>query len=68
MRRFYLDRLKDVSGVSGTGRVAEGIMFSDGSVAVRWPNAKGSTTVWSSIEDAEAVHGHGGLTNIVWID
>lgn len=68
MKRFYLERSQDVSGVSGTGRVAEGVKFSDGKVAVRWPNAHGSTTTWNSIEDAETVHGHGGLTKIVWID
>lgn len=68
MKRFYLDRSKDVSGVSGTGRVAEGVMFSDRTVAIRWPNGRGSTTTWDNIEDAAAVHGHGGLTKIVWID
>ena len=68
MRRFYLERSKDVSGVSGVGRVAEGVEFSDGKVAIRWPTEYGSTVVWDSIEHAEKVHGHGGLTKIVWID
>jgi hypothetical protein len=33
-QRFYLDRIDDESGVSGTGSVAEGCLFSNGRVAV----------------------------------
>jgi hypothetical protein len=35
MRLFLLIRNEDVSGVSGTGIVAEGVEFSDGTVAMR---------------------------------
>lgn len=34
MKRFHLVRKEDASGVSGTGHVAEGIMFSDGKVVI----------------------------------
>lgn len=68
MRRFVLSRDRDVSGVSGTGEVAEGVQFTDGSVAIRWRGQHCSTVIWGSIADAEAVHGHGGATTIRWID
>jgi hypothetical protein len=31
VRRFYLERDRDVSGVSGTGRVTDGVPWPDGS-------------------------------------
>ncbi|OPC83035.1 hypothetical protein B4N89_20700 [Embleya scabrispora] len=67
-RRFYLDRRTDVTGASGTGRVADGVMWPDGTVTVRWRGARPSTVNWASIHDAEHVHGHGGATVITWID
>jgi hypothetical protein len=67
MHTFHLQREHDVSGISGTGRVAEGVEFSDGTVAIRWmAREHQSTVVWSSIADVEAIHGHGGVTKIVW--
>lgn len=67
-RRFVLNRIKDVSGVSGTGIIVEGIEYSDRTVAVRWLGDYASTTVWSNIETMMAVHGHGDATEILWID
>lgn len=68
MRRFELHRDQDVSGVSGTGVVAEGVRFTDGTTAVRWHGERPSTVVWECIEDAEAIHGHSGATRFVWLD
>lgn len=69
MRRFHLQRDTDVSGVSGTGKVAEGVLFSDGAVALRWVTGDYRSTVcWCSIRGVEAIHGHGGATRIVWDD
>jgi len=36
----------------------EGIVFTDGSVAVRWLTEYQSTSLWESFEDFETVHGH----------
>lgn len=66
MRTFKLLREKDPSGVSGVGTVAEGVQFTDGTVAIRWLTEKASTVIWASIEDAIAIHGHGGDTQVVW--
>lgn len=66
--RFSLIREFDISGSSGTGRIADGVLFVDGSVALRWRGEHPSTAVWARIEDAVKVHGHGGLTKVRWID
>lgn len=64
---FYLKRTHDHSGVSGTGRVAEGIEFSDGAVSMRWMTNKArSTCFYDSIDDVIEIHGHGGSTEIVY--
>lgn len=68
MRRFYLHRQEDVTGVSGTGRVAEGVVFSTGWVALTWLTAVNSLVFYPSIENVEKIHGHGGQTLIVWED
>lgn len=67
-RRFTLVRDVDETGVSGTGVIVEGIEFTDGTVALRWLTATTSTAVYASMDDVEAIHGHGGKTRIVWLD
>ena len=68
MRRFYFDRQTDVSGTSGTGAVVEGVQFSDGSVYLRWMTSLTSWAHYRSIEECVLIHGHGGATNLVWVD
>ena len=68
MRRFRLVRQEDVSGVSGTGSVAEGVAFSSGKVALHWCGGISSVTVYDSIEEVEAIHGHEGRTVVEWLD
>lgn len=71
MRRFYLQRDFDPSGVSGCGRVAEGVLFASGWVALQFdPSLKGvhCVYVYRDLADMYLLHGHGGKTRIVWID
>lgn len=67
-RRFHLQRDRDATGVSGTGRVADGTLWPDGTASLRWRGERPSTVHWDRMADAEHVHGHGGATRIVWID
>ena len=67
-RRFGLLRKEDFSGVSGTGLVAEGVQFSDGTCAMRWKTATTSTAIYRNIEELEHIHGHEGRTQVVWVD
>jgi hypothetical protein len=47
----------------------EGVVFSDGTVAVRWLTEFSSTSLWASLEDLERVHGHPEYeTEWVWLD
>lgn len=68
MRMFELHRHEDATGVSGTGVVAEGVEFGDGRCALRWRTAKTSTACYDSVVDLEAIHGHNGATEVVWLD
>lgn len=68
MRRFQLHRDEDVTGVSGTGLVAEGVAFTDGGAVTHWLTGIRSTVVWENSEAIEKIHGHGGATRIVWLD
>ena len=68
MRRFILARTEDVSGISGTGTVAEGVVFGTGRAVLQWVTRLRSVAVYDSIEDVEAIHGHDGRTAIRWVD
>lgn len=69
LRRFALVRDVDVSGVSGTGVVALGVVFPDGHAVMRWIVGEYQSTVtWESVGAIEAIHGHGGHTRLVWED
>ena len=63
MKVFYLNRVEDESGVSGTGRVAQGFVFDNGRVAVTWLSDHPSVTVYDNIGEVRAIHGHGGKTD-----
>jgi hypothetical protein len=67
-RTFELVRYHDLSGVSGTGVVAEGCVFTDGSVALRWRGTNPATAVWPDVESVLAVHGHQGATEVRWLE
>lgn len=68
-RTFHLQRNEDVTGVSGSGRVANGVQWPDGTVTVKWLGKYTSEVSWPrGIEAVEAVHGHDGKTVVVWHD
>lgn len=68
MRRFLLVRKCDLSGVSGTGIVAEGVQFSDGTAVMHWLREPFGLNIYTRIEDLLAVHGHSGASCIEWLD
>lgn len=68
MKRFVLKRTKDISGNSGTGVVAEGVVFSSGWAAMTWLSHLNTVTVYHSIEVVKRLHGHDGATEVLWID
>lgn len=66
MRRFYLQRNIDVTGISGAGRVAEGVILSDERVVMSWLSDTPSGTLHDNIEAAEYIHGHNGKSVFVY--
>lgn len=68
MRLFQLHRDTDVSGVSGTGIVAEGVLFQNGQVALAFLGNLHAVEVLENIQTVEAIHGHNGATRIVWLE
>ena len=65
MKVFYLKRTEDESGVSGTGRVAQGFIFDNGKVAVTWLSEHPTVTIYDNVGEVHAIHSHGGKTEIV---
>lgn len=68
LRRIYLQRDEDVSGVSGVGIVAYGVVFPDDSVVLRWDTVVRSTVMYDNLTDCEKIVGHGGKTRIVFME
>ena len=67
-QQFVLKRHTDPTGVSGTGRVAHGIRWPDGTCCVRWLGKRPTTTVYSCLDDVRAIHSHDGATELIWED
>ena len=65
IRVGHIQRHEDESGVSGTGRVAEWVEYSDGEVVVHWLSHTPSTNHYRNMKQVEAIHGHNGKTEIV---
>ena len=76
MKRFYMLRKADISATHNALQVNaanepqfEGVVFSDGIVAVRWLTAKRSTSIWASMEDMLAIHGHPEYeSELIWME
>ena len=66
-RLFVLVRDVDESGVSGTGVVAEGCEFTNGTCTLSWLTAAHSVGVYPNLKELKRIHGHGGKAKIVFI-
>lgn len=67
MRTFNIMRTEDVSGISGTGIVAEGVEFHDGQAAISWFGRYHILEVAVSLDTWLAVHSHDGRTHIEFL-
>ena len=77
-RTFHIIRQADESGVSGTGKVLDGILWANGQVSIQWrtdldPMKVGmsSITIFNSFSAFESIHIDSHPTNetiIVWDD
>jgi hypothetical protein len=57
-------------GITNAGRAAdyEGVIFTDGTVAIRWQTAYRSHSVWSCWDDFWQVHGHPEYGTVIEFD
>ncbi|MBF6295563.1 hypothetical protein [Nocardia farcinica] len=65
VRVFQLHRDRDVTGYSGTGVVADGVIWPDGAVSMRWRGPVRSTVEAACLADIQTIHGHDGATRVV---
>jgi len=68
MQRFILVRSEDITGVSGIGEVAEGIVFTNGMVVIRWLRKPYALGYFQTLKDVIRIHGHEGCTRVKFID
>jgi hypothetical protein len=69
MRRFVLARHEDITGLSGTGIIAEGVAWTGGPAFLHWLTDYEAFVQWpGGIDAILAVHGHQGATVVRWID
>ena len=64
---FVLDRNEDATGTSGTGIVAEGVLFSNGQVVIHWMSQLEAINVYANMTVLEGIHGHDGRTTVRWL-
>nr|WSS66762.1 hypothetical protein OG284_36690 [Streptomyces sp. NBC_01177] len=68
-RRFVLHRHEDVTGMSGEGLVADGVLWPDGTASVRWRGEHPSIVFWDRGRvSVEFIHGHVGATEVEFLD
>ena len=74
MQIFEMHRTNDETGISGTGKVLEGVVFTNGKVSVSWTGSSKvkaqSVAVYDSLDDFTDVHINHHPTNqteILWL-
>lgn len=76
MRRFIIYRpnppenyVRDGYAVDTKFPQLEGVVFSDGTVCVRWLTECRSHSIWKSFEDFNKIHGHPEYGTIIeWLE
>jgi hypothetical protein len=59
---WALNRVRDISGISGTGYVAYVMEMTDGSAVMVWDTAWATVDFRPSMDAVRALHGHEGAT------
>lgn len=69
-RRFYLERQNDITGLSGTGRCLEGVLWQNGKVTVQWRPPLATITIYDSFEIFVKLHveGHPSSNVVRWLE
>ncbi|MFE6362933.1 hypothetical protein ACFVP3_23405 [Streptomyces sp. NPDC057806] len=70
-RPFVLRRDRDISGVSGTGVILDGVLWPDGQAAIHWRGKWALTTPHpDGMDSILDIHDHGGQgdLHVIWAD
>jgi hypothetical protein len=67
LRVFQRQRDEDISGVSGVGRVAVGVVFPSGKAVLEWMGADSTFEIFDKVAHVERIHGHSGKTRVVFV-
>jgi len=65
-KSFVLLRIEDATGVSGTGIIAEGVIFKKGKVVMSWLTNHSSIAIYDSLKELINIHGHHGKTKLIY--
>jgi hypothetical protein len=65
MHTFVFNRKQDISGISGTGIIAQGCEFESGITLLCWLGSTPSIVLHDSFQNILDIHGHNGATEIV---
>lgn len=59
-----------MTGVSGIGRIVEGVLFPDGRVVLKWRGPISSIVVFESLAELEEIylHKHHHCNSLIWVD
>lgn len=68
IRRFHIKRDIDVSGISGTGIVADGIQWHDGMCTIHWRGKHPTDNTHLSLQSVMDIHCHEGASKIIFDD
>ncbi|MEK1828906.1 hypothetical protein AAAC51_07100 [Priestia megaterium] len=68
LRQFYLHRLEDVSGVSGTGVIGRGVIMPSGHAVMEWTTKRKSIAIYESVNEMQILHAHNGKTELVYLN
>lgn len=66
MKTFFLQRDIDISGVSGTGIIAHGVILPSGKVVMEWITTHGSIAIYENINEVQVLHAHKGTTHLIY--
>lgn len=68
MKQFYLNRKIDLSGVSGTGIIAYGVILPSGRVVMEWVTEHKSIAIYDGINEIQILHAQPDKTELIFFD
>lgn len=69
-QRFFMNRLSDVTGVSGIGRVLNGVIMPSGKVVLEWKQPHQTIGIYDNFKQFLTIHveSHPDSNEVVFID